>query len=169
MERGLGGRDWLNILWNCFSTFIFSCYTFFQVDFTIPGLTCPETSIAFDTDFEWREKSCTWAGGWTHITSNYTKPMEFRPKCYTQWFKMPDHLRKWFLSSEWWKQVNCAYFLSEKVSFCFKKLSKATKAKKANEGQQRPAKSKTSNFFVIITIQCKIINKCEYDTKKKCF
>ena len=60
-------------------------------------------------------------------------------------------------------------FLSEKTNFSLKKLSKATKAKKANEGQQRPAKSKTSNLFVIITIQCKIINKCEYDTKKKCF
>ena len=23
----------------------------FQVDFTIPGLTCPDASIAFDTDF----------------------------------------------------------------------------------------------------------------------
>jgi hypothetical protein len=31
-------------------------------------------------------------------------------------------------------------------------LFKATKAKKANEGQQRPVKSKTSNFFVIFTI-----------------
>jgi hypothetical protein len=53
--------------------------------------------------------------------------------------------------------------------FALKKSSKATKAKKGNEGQQRPAKSKPSNFFVIITIQCKIINKCEYDTKNMCF
>ena len=82
---------------------------------------------------------------------------------------MPDHLRKLILTSDCWKQVNCAYFLSEKANFSFKKLSKATKAKKANEGQQRPAKSKTSNLFVIITFQCKIINKCEYDTKKMCF
>ena len=34
---------------------------------------------------------------------------------------------------------------------------------------KRPAKSKTSNLFVIITIQCKIINKCEYDYKRMCF
>ena len=73
------------------------------------------------------------------------------------------------MTSDCWKQVNCAKFLSTKASFCFKKSSKATKAKKANEGQQRPAKSKTSNFFVIITIQCKIINKCQYDTKEMCF
>ena len=82
---------------------------------------------------------------------------------------MPDLIRKLVLTSHCWKQVNCAYFLSKKASFCLKKLSKATKAKKANEGQQRPAKSKTSNLFVIITFQCKIINKCEYDTKKMCF
>ena len=62
-----------------------------------------------------------------------------------------------------WKQVNCAYFLSTKGSFCFKKSSKA------NEGQQRPAWPKTSNFFVIITIQSKIINKCQYNTKKCVF
>jgi hypothetical protein len=82
---------------------------------------------------------------------------------------MPDHLWKLILTSDCWKQVNCALMLSAKASFCLKKSSKATKAKKANEGQQRPAKSKNSNLFVIITIQCKIINKCESDTKKMCF
>ena len=82
---------------------------------------------------------------------------------------MPNHLRKLILTSDCWKQVNCAYFLSEKANFSLKKLSKATKAKKANEGQQRSAKSKTSNLFVIITFQCKIINECEYDTKNMCF
>ena len=68
-----------------------------------------------------------------------------------QWFEMPDHLRKLILRSDCWKQVKCAWFLSAKASFCLKKLFRATKAKKANEGKQRPAKSKTSNFFVIIT------------------
>ena len=62
----------------------------------------------------------------------------------------------------------CLIFIS-KGQFLLKKSSKATKAKKVNEGHQRPAKSKTSNSFVIITIQCKIINKYEYDTKKMCF
>ena len=40
-------------------------------------------------------------------------------------------------------------FLSEKTNFSLKKLSKATKAKKANEGQQRPAKSRTSNSLLL--------------------
>ena len=81
---------------------------------------------------------------------------------------MPDLIWRLILTSDCWKQVNCASFLSAKASFCFKKSSKATKAKKANEGQQRPAKSKTSNFFVIINIQCKtkIVNKI---LKKNCF
>ena len=39
-----------HICWPGLTMFIF------QVDFSIPGLTCPETSIAFDTDFEWRER-----------------------------------------------------------------------------------------------------------------
>ena len=77
-----------------------------------------------------------------------------------QWFEMPDYLWKLILTFDCRKQVKCAYFLL--VYFLFK----ATKAKKANEGQQRPAKSKTLNFFVIITIQCKIIDKCKYNTKK---
>ena len=34
---------------------------------------------------------------------------------------------------------------------------------KANKGQQCP---KLQIFFVIITIQCKIINKCQYDSNK---
>ena len=37
---------------------------------------------------------------------------------------------------------------------------------KANKGQQSP---KLQISFVIITIQCKIINKCQYGTKKMCF
>ena len=40
---------------------------------------------------------------------------------------------------------------------------------KANKGQQRPAKSKTSKLFDSITIQCKIINKLEGNSKKRCF
>lgn len=50
MERDLGEALIKYFLKFICSTFIFSC--FLQVDFTIPGLTCPETSIAFDTDFE---------------------------------------------------------------------------------------------------------------------
>ena len=30
---------------------LLSSITYFQVDFTISGLTCPDASIAFDTDF----------------------------------------------------------------------------------------------------------------------
>ena len=83
---------------------------------------------------------------------------------------MPDHLRKLVLRSDCLKQVKSALkFLSAKATFCLKKLSKAPKAKKANEGQQRQEQPKTSNLFVIITIQCKIINKCQYNTKKMCF
>ena len=37
---------------------------------------------------------------------------------------------------------------------------------KANKGQQSP---KLQFAFVIITIQCKIINKCQYGTKKCVF
>ena len=37
-----------------------SSMTYFQVDFTISGLTCSDASIAFDTDFEWEK-----GGGWT--------------------------------------------------------------------------------------------------------
>ena len=40
---------------------------------------------------------------------------------------------------------------------------------KANEGQKRPAKSITSKVFDIINIHGIIINKCEFDTKKKVF
>ena len=76
---------------------------------------------------------------------------------------MPDLIRKLVLTSD------CAYSLSKKTSFCLKNSSKATKAKKANEGQERPAKSKTSKLFDIINIQCKIINKCECNPKKRCF
>ena len=53
--------------------------------------------------------------------------------------------------------------------FYLKKCPRPQRPKKANEGQQRPAKSKTLNFFVIITIQCEIINKCKHNTKKMCF
>ena len=37
---------------------------------------------------------------------------------------------------------------------------------KANKGQQSP---KLQISFFIITIQCKIINKCQYDTREMCF
>ena len=60
-------------------------------------------------------------------------------------------------------------FYQQRGIFTKKTLCKAEEAEKANEGQQSPAKSKTLNFFVIITIQCKIINKCKYNTKKMCF
>ena len=43
------------------------------------------------------------------------------------------------------------------------------KAKKTNKGLSRPSKAKTSTTFDFITIQCKIINECEYDIKKMCF
>ena len=67
MERDLGEGLilWWNILWISVDYLLFSishiCWPgltmfIFQVDFSIPGLTCPETSIAFDTDFEWRER-----------------------------------------------------------------------------------------------------------------
>ena len=80
-----------------------------------------------------------------------------------QWFEMPDYLWKLILTFDCRKQVKCAYFLS--VYFLFK----ATKAKKAYEGQQRPSKSKTPNLLVIATFQCKssinvnmILKKCVY-------
>ena len=31
------------------------------------------------------KKSCSSAGARTHITSNYTKPRDIRPKCYNHW------------------------------------------------------------------------------------
>ena len=34
-----------------FLLLLLSSKTYFQVDFTISGLTCPDASIAFDTDF----------------------------------------------------------------------------------------------------------------------
>ena len=83
--------------------------------------------------------------------------------------KLPHPIRKLVLTSDCYKQVNYAWFLPKKASFYFKNSSKATKAKKANEGQQRPAKSKTSKFFDIINIQCIIINKCKCNSKKRCF
>ena len=60
-------------------------------------------------------------------------------------------------------------FYQQRPVFALKNCPRPQRPKKANEGQQRPAKSKTLNFFVIITIQCKIINKCKYTTKKMCF
>ena len=60
-------------------------------------------------------------------------------------------------------------FYQQRPVFALKNCPRPQRPKKANEGQQRPAKSKTLNFFVIITIQCKIINKCKYNTKKMCF
>ena len=60
-------------------------------------------------------------------------------------------------------------FYQQKPVFSLKNCPRPKRPKKTNEGQQRPAKSKTLNFFVIITIQCKIINKCEYDSKRICF
>ena len=41
------------------------------------------------------------------------------------------------------------------------------KTKKANEGKQRPLKTKSSKTFYFMTIQCKIINKWECNDKKK--
>ena len=60
-------------------------------------------------------------------------------------------------------------FYKKGLFFALKNPPRPQRPMKANEGQQRPAKSKPSNFFVIITIQYKIINKCEYDPKNMCF
>jgi hypothetical protein len=60
------------------------------------------------------------------------------------------------------------------MNLCLKRLKKLIKgqkrpkkAKNTNEGQQAPVKVKTSKTFDFITIQCKIINKWEYNNKKK--
>ena len=60
-------------------------------------------------------------------------------------------------------------FYQQRPVFALKKCPRPQRPKKAKEGQQRPTKSKTLNFFVIITIQCKIINKSKYNTKEMCF
>ena len=62
---------------------------------------------------------------------------------HPQWIKMPDLIRKLVLTTDCWKQVNCAYFLSKMPVFALKICPKATKA---NEDQQRPVKSKTSKL-----------------------
>ena len=60
-------------------------------------------------------------------------------------------------------------FYQQRPVFVLKKCPRPQRPKKANEGQQRPANSKTLDFFGIITTQCKIINKWEYKTKKMRF
>ena len=63
----------------------------------------------------------------------------------------------------------CLIFIS-KGHFLLKKIIQGQKGQwrptKANKGQQSP---KLQISYVIITIQCKIINKCQYDTKEMCF
>ena len=55
-------------------------------------------------------------------------------------------------------------FYQQRPVFALKNYPRPQRPKrpmKANKGQQCP---KLQIFFVIITIQCKIINKCQYDT-----
>ena len=79
---------------------------------------------------------------------------------------MPDHLRKLILSSDCWKQVNCAYILSAKARFCFKKSSKAKKANEANKGQHSP-KLQISLLLSLFNVKSStnvntILNKCVF-------
>jgi hypothetical protein len=53
-------------------------------------------------------------------------------------------IRNLVLTFDYWKQLNFAYFLLPKAGLCLKNSSKAKKTKKANEGQKRPSKAKTS-------------------------
>ena len=83
------------------------------------------------------------SGGFTTMvvtTIPYMRLYIFYP--LSQWFKMPDHLRKLILTSDCWKQVNCAYFLSEKANFFLKKIvqghQRPKRPMKANKGQQSP-------------------------------
>ena len=60
-------------------------------------------------------------------------------------------------------------FYQQRPVFALKNYPRPQRPKrpmKANKGQQSP---KLQISFVIITIQCKIINKCQYDTKEMCF
>ena len=60
-------------------------------------------------------------------------------------------------------------FYQKKLVFALKNYPRPQRPKrpmKANKGQKSP---KLQISFVIITIQCKIISKCQYDTKEMCF
>ena len=54
------------------------------------------------------KKSCSLAGARTHITSNYTKPRDFRPKCYNH------------CTLQIWAIKSCHYNPSLNERFCHK-------------------------------------------------
>jgi hypothetical protein len=106
------------------------------------------------------DEPCTLGGFKSKIPCSRATSILRRSAKFTSRYSYEISLNVWFIKKTW----------PSKASFCLKKSSKATKAKKVNEGQQRPAKSKTSkkNYLYFI-VQSKTINKCEYDTKKMCF
>ena len=62
----------------------------------------------------------------------------------SQCYKSAILIRNSVLTFDYLKQLNFAYFLSPKAGLCLKNSSKVKKAKKANEGQKRPSKARTS-------------------------
>ena len=81
---------------------------------------------------------------------------------YTVNLKCPISFRNWF-----WHLIvanrSIMLIFTKKGQFLLKKFTQGHKC------QWRPAKSKTSKLFDIINIHCIIINKCECNTKKRCF
>ena len=96
---------------------------------------------------------------------------------------LPDHSGSdwWILFRNWFwylivvNRSNALLILISKgppVFALFVQGHKIKKANKVQQGQWRPTKGSIAQnfkFFVIITIQGEIINKCEYNTKKCVF
>ena len=124
------------------------CRGFFKIK-------CPNSNLLVIKSGFWTTEACNgihckffvcWIHRW--MSANQISKVHTHSDL-NAWSPSEIHFEIWLLEKGQW----CLICFS-KGQFFLKKLSKATKAKKANEGQQRPEKGqqspKTSNFFVIM-------------------